>query len=200
MTSNRFHLAMLGLTTMLAAAANANVVFPSPGSAKLSAWYLTHDDGWMMNDWLMASYWDSWDAQWYDCWSTYDVTRVGSGDPWTSDFNYRSISATGSAWKTGGSPPPVVARVDLDVNFTLDTVGAFSISAGGNGFVTIDGWLTVTNGQSLDGFLAAGQHHMVAQATSEGGTFAFTIPSPGPLSLALLGGGLLCSRRRRAAH
>jgi hypothetical protein len=153
-----------------------------------------------MGDSQSYTYWDAWSARNYTLEAKYSATTVGTGRPWEADFSYSSISGTGTAYKEWGCPPDVVARVDLDVNFTLNTVGAYSISAGGNGFVTIDGVLTVTSGQSLAGFLAAGQHHMVAQATSEGGTFAFTIPSPGPLSLALLGGGLLCSRRRRAAH
>lgn len=66
--------------------------------------------------------------------------------------------------------------------------------------VPIVGQLGASFVGTASGELGPGDYHLVAGAY-DWGAFSLTIvPSSGPLSLALLGGSMLCARRRRAAR
>ena len=128
---------------------------------------------------------------------------------------YSLITGSGYANKTH---PDAIARSRVDLWFTAgfksgqywdsirDDAGVFTISCSGAiSSVTIfyaggsDVFASVSGGGSLSGRLSeVCSYHLVA-SVSGNGSYWFSVPSPGPLSLALIGVGLLCSRRRRAA-
>ena len=126
------------------------------------------------------------------------------------------INGSGYANKTH---PDAIARSRVDLWFTAgfksgspfidivrDDAGEFTIScSGANSSVTIfyaggsGVFASVSGGGSLSGRLSeVCSYHLVA-SVSGNGSYWFSVPSPGPLSLALLS-ALLCSRRRRAAQ
>gem|GEM_PF-5236144 len=99
-----------------------------------------------------------------------------------------------------------LATSEVDLWFTvplLENGGTFSISCkGADSYVQIfhGGGLfaSVASGGSLSGRLwDANSYHLRAYCSGNNADFSFAVPSPGPLSLALLGGGLLCLRRHR---
>jgi hypothetical protein len=126
------------------------------------------------------------------------------GGQYNWDNSWSSLSASGYAesdWQYGSA----FSKVDLW--FTLDNMGEFFISStGAGGHVQIDGIASVTGTQSTSGWFGPGTYHLYAIAECNDtnnrawSTFSFTVPSSGPLSLALLGIGVLCSRRRRSAQ
>ncbi len=102
-----------------------------------------------------------------------------------------------------------LATSEVDLWFTVplfENGGTFSISCtGADSYVQIfrggDLFASVASGGSLSGRLwDANSYHLRAYCSGNKADFSFAVPSPGPFSLALLGGGLLCSRRRRAAQ
>lgn len=130
----------------------------------------------------------------------------GAGVPGVRNgVDYWSMLGAGGYARSDSQFGSSYSKVDLW--FTLDTLGEFSISStGAGGHVQIDGVASVTGTQSTNGWFGPGTYHLYAIAecndtnNRDWSTFSFTVPSPGPLSLALLGVGLLCPRRRRAAH
>lgn len=81
-------------------------------------------------------------------------------------------------------------------HFTVDRDGIFDFSTSGDGRVMLTGTLTLTvsDGQSLRGFLPAGSYQVIGDATQ--GEFSLFIPSP---SGAVIGIVLAAARRRRIA-
>jgi hypothetical protein len=101
----------------------------------------------------------------------------------------------------------------FEITFDTDAPWMFS------GRTTDRGWIQLMDefnnrvfdfggGGAVNALVNPGTYRVVAQSVcetsynfdSEYGSFYLTIPSPGPISLALLSGGLLCPRRRRAAQ
>ncbi len=143
-----------------------------------------------------------WEPYWY---ARGDFSSSVQGS-WFPIVSWTSYSAHGAALSQG---QPQSVGADLTLDFTFDAPGFVSLSTSGRYAIAgIDGFGSVTGDHSISGWLGAGSYHLYATAragsdvapTSEAASFAFTIPSPGPLSLALLGGGLLYPRRRRAAQ
>jgi hypothetical protein len=130
----------------------------------------------------------------------------GGGEPGVrSGVNYWSSLSAGGYARSDSQYGSSYSMVDLW--FTLDTLGEFTISStGAGGHVQIDGVASVTGTQLTSGWFGPGAYHLYAIAecndtnNRDWSTFWFTVPSSGPLSLALLGGALLCARRRRPSQ
>jgi hypothetical protein len=131
-----------------------------------------------------------------------------------------------SAWvnRVGGAVVPgyAYAATSFNCTFTIDTdwMPQFSASAGYNSSSFVRVWsadhssivaYVYANGPSYLASLNAGTYELEAvhsqsdyaerpEWQSPFGYVYFVIPSSGPFSLALLGAGLLCARRRRAAQ
>jgi hypothetical protein len=126
------------------------------------------------------------------------------------------IDISGFASASYDQPGGYARAVSLfEISFVTDAPWMFSGSTTGRASIQLmdehnNRVFDFGGGGALSAAVNPGIYRVVAQSVcetsysqsgfdSEYGSFRLTIPSGGTLSLALLGGGLLCSRRRRGA-
>lgn len=125
------------------------------------------------------------DASWNE--TSFVARGRAEGQNWTSTHYALSYSAV-----------DLVIHSDAVWTYSFQVTTPYSVvSLDG---VSIVGQLGTSFVGTASGELGPGDYHLYASA-SDWGDFSLTIiPSPAPLSLALLSGGVLCARRRRAAQ
>jgi hypothetical protein len=133
------------------------------------------------------------------------------------DSTWEAINVFGSS--TAGYDMPggqANAEAHFDMSFITNAPWVFSGSTFKDAAITLlnaDNQIvfSLSSGDRVNTLVNAGRYRVLADTVGTtsyspsgfdhaGGDFYLTIPSPGPLSLALLGIGVLCSRRRRSAQ
>lgn len=140
---------------------------------------------------MQTTSWLSGPGGWANCKLQWFVDYPLAAPEYWSNY----ISASGSA-NYGGAGAS--ASSSFFASFSVDRDGMFSFATTGNGSISLTGTVSygVSGGESLSGFLPAGNYVLAADASQ--GSFDLRIPSVGSLTTAGFGLALIAVRRRRS--